>query len=168
LWGMYEGKTAMDMHVVASVRVADVMVKEVIAVDSVVTVREAVDLMNNYEIGCLVVLTGSRVDGIVTERDILKRVIGKSRDVNKTKIKEVMSRPVWVVSPNTALETALHTMLTRKIKKLPVVKEGRLIGLLTLTDIARFQPKLLNKFKTLLVKGETPRRIRKVVDCYIS
>lgn len=168
LWAMYEGKTAMEMHVIAPVKVADVMVKEVIAVDSVVTVREAVDLMNNYEIGCLVVLTGSRVDGIVTERDILKRVIGKSRDVNKTKIKEVMSRPVWVVSPNTELETALHTMLTRKIKKLPVVKEDRLIGLLTLTDIARFQPKLLNKFKNLLVKGETPRRIQKVVDCYIS
>jgi len=165
---MYEEKTAMDVHVLASVKVADVMIKEVIAVDSDATVREAVDLMNKYEIGCLIVLTGSRVDGIVTERDILKRVIGKRRDADKTKIREIMSRPIWVVGPNTELETALLNMLTQKIKKLPVVKEGRLVGLVTLTDIARFQPKLLEKFKKFLVKGETPRRIQRVVDCYIS
>ncbi len=165
---MYEEKTAMDVHILAPVKVADVMVSEVIAVESVVTVREAVDLMNNYEIGCLVVLTEGRVDGIITERDILKRVIGKRRDADKTKTKEIMSRPVWVVSADTELETALQTMLTRKIKKLPVVKEGRLIGILTLTDIARFQPKLLRKFKKLLVKGETPKRIQKVVERYVS
>lgn len=157
----------MNVHLLP-VKVADVMIKEVIAVDSAVTIREAVDLMNNYEIGCLVVITEGRVDGIVTERDILKRVIGKSRDVDKAKIKEIMSRPVWVVNPNTELETALQNMLTRKIKKLPVVKEGKLMGLLTLTDIARFQPKLLNRYKRFLLKEETPRRIRKVVDHYIS
>lgn len=165
---MYEEKTVMDVHVLAPAKVADVMVKEVIAVESGVTVKEAVDLMNHYEIGCLVVLTEDRVEGIVTERDILKRVIGKHRDVNMTKIKEIMSRPVWVVRSDTQLETALQTMLTRKIKKLPVVQEGRLIGLLTLTDVARFQPKLLNKFRKFLLRVDTPKRIRKVADRYIS
>jgi len=165
---MYEEKTVMDVHVLAPAKVADVMVKEVIAVESGVTVKEAVDLMNHYEIGCLVVLTKDKVEGIVTERDILKRVIGKHRDVNMTKIKEIMSRPVWVVRSDTQLETALQTMLTRKIKKLPVVQEGRLIGLLTLTDVARFQPKLLNKFRKFLLRVDTPKRIRKVADRYIS
>lgn len=165
---MYEEKTVMDVHVLAPAKVADVMVKEVIAVESGVTVKEAVDLMNHYEIGCLVVLTKDKVEGIVTERDILKRVIGKHRDVNMTKIKDIMSRPVWVVRSDTQLETALQTMLTRKIKKLPVVQEGRLIGLLTLTDVARFQPKLLNKFRKFLLRVDTPKRIRKVADRYIS
>jgi len=165
---MYEEKTVMDVHVLAPAKVADVMVKEVIAVESGVTVKQAVDLMNHYEIGCLVVLTKDKVEGIVTERDILKRVIGKHRDVNMTKIKEIMSRPVWVVRSDTQLETALQTMLTRKIKKLPVVQEGRLIGLLTLTDVARFQPKLLNKFRKFLLRVDTPKRIRKVADRYIS
>lgn len=149
---MYEEKPAVDVHVLASVKVADVMTKKVIAVDSTVTVREAVDLMNNYEIGCLVVLTQGIVDGIVTERDVLKRVIGKDREANKTKIKEIMSQSVWVVSPDTELEAALQTMITRKIKKLPVVKEGRLMGILTVTDITRFQPKLVNEFTELLWK----------------
>lgn len=142
----------MDMPALSSIKVADVMTKKVIAVDSAVTVREAVDLMNNYEIGCLVVLAKGGVDGIVTERDILKRVVGEDRDANRTRIKEIMSRSVWVVDPDTELETALQTMITQKIKKLPVVKGGLLAGLLTLTDIARFQPKLANKFKELLWK----------------
>ncbi len=165
---MCEGKTAIKVPAFLPVKVADVMIREVIAIGSDATVRQAVNLMNQYEIGCLVVLTEGIVDGIVTERDILKRVIGSNTDVDKTKIREIMSWPVWVVSPNTGLETALQNMLMQKIKKLPVVQDDRLVGLVTLTDIARFQPKLLNKFKKLLVKGETPRRIQKVVDLYIS
>jgi predicted transcriptional regulator len=149
-------------------KVADVMVRRVIAVNSDVTVREAVALMNKFEIGCLIVLTNDRVDGIVTERDILKRIIGNCKDVDKTGIKEIMTRPVWVVNPNTELETALQNMLTKKIKKLPVVEGGKLIGLVTLTDIARFQPKLLSKYKKSLETEQMPKRIRKVVNCYIS
>ncbi|MGD8505619.1 MAG: CBS domain-containing protein [Candidatus Bathyarchaeota archaeon] len=149
-------------------KVADVMVRRVISVNSDVTVREAVALMNKFEIGCLIVLTNDRVDGIVTERDILKRIIGNCKDVDKTGIKEIMTRPVWVVNPNTELETALQNMLTKKIKKLPVVEGGKLIGLVTLTDIARFQPKLLSKYKKSLETEQMPKRIRKVVNCYIS
>ena len=164
---MCEGKTAIDNSLLP-IKVADLMIKNVIAVDSKATIREAANLMNKFEIGCLIVLTNGKVDGIVTERDILKRVVGENRDVDKTAIKEIMSRPVWVIEPNAELETALQHMLKIKIKKLPVVENGKLIGLLTLTDIARFQPELLNKFKKLIVEGHTPRRIQRVVNCYIS
>ncbi len=141
-------------------KVEHVMIRQVIVIDSDATVRQAVDSMNTYEIGCLVVLAKGKLEGIITERDILKRVIGKSRDVDETKAKEIMSQPVWVVDPNAGLETALQNMLRHKIKKLPVVtqEEDRLVGLVTFTDIARFQLKLLSEF---LVKGETPDRIKK-------
>lgn len=165
---MCERTQTIDKHSLSPVKVADVMIKAVIAVDSDVTVKQAVSLMNKYEIGCLVVLTKGKVDGIVTERDILTRVIGNSRDVDKTAIKEIMSRPIWVANPTTELEIALRNMLKQKIKKLPVVQDGKLVGLVTLTDIARLQPKLLNKFKRLLVKQETPKRIQRVVEHYIS
>ncbi|MFQ5836779.1 MAG: cyclic nucleotide-binding/CBS domain-containing protein [Candidatus Bathyarchaeia archaeon] len=165
---MCEGKAAIDARTLSPVKVAHVMVKQVIAANSDLTVREAVNLMNKFEIGCLIVLTNGKVNGIVTERDILKRVIGNSRDVNKTKIKEIMSRPVLVIEPNAELETALKHMLRMKIKKLPVVEKGTLVGLVTLTDIARFQPKILNKFKKLLVGEQTPKRIQRVANCYIS
>jgi CBS domain-containing protein len=164
---MCERKMSGDKSLLPA-KVADVMVRRVISVNSDVTVREAVALMNKFEIGCLIVLTNDRVDGIVTERDILKRIIGNCKDVDKTGIKEIMTRPVWVVNPNTELETALQNMLTKKIKKLPVVEGGKLIGLVTLTDIARFQPKLLSKYKKSLETEQMPKRIRKVVNCYIS
>ena len=164
---MCEAKTAISNSLLP-IKVADLMIKKVIAVDSKATIREAANLMNEFEIGCLIVLTNGKVDGIVTERDILKRVVSENRDVDKTAIKEIMSRPVWTIEPNAELETALQRMLKIKIKKLPVVEKGKLIGLLTLTDIARFQPELLNKFKKLIVDENTPRRIQKVVNCYIS
>lgn len=159
---MYRRKMAVE-QLSLSAKVEDAMIREVIVIDSEATVRQAVDSMNKYGIGCLVVLDKGKVDGIVTERDILKRVIGKSRDAEETKIKEIMSQPVWVVDPNTDLESALQNMLRHKIKKLPVVleKEDRLVGLLTLTDIARFQPKILSRCKELLVKGKTQRESRK-------
>lgn len=150
------------------IQVADVMTKQVVAVDSEATVREAVGLMNKFEIGCLIILTSDKVDGIVTERDILKRVVGDNKDADKTRIKEIMSKPVWIIEPNAELETALKNMLRMKIKKLPVVENGKLVGLLTLTDIARFQPELLSKFKKILMEGQSPRRIQKVVNYYIS
>jgi CBS domain-containing protein len=163
----FEEKTIVSASLL-SVRVSDVMIKKVIAVNSETTVKDAVNTMNKFEIGCLIVLTNNKVDGIITERDILKRIVGDGKDAGKTKIKEIMSRPVWVIDPNADLETALHYMLKRKIKKLPVVKRGTLVGLLTLTDVARFQPELLNKFKKLLVNEQTPKRIQKVVNYYIS
>lgn len=164
---MYGRTQTIAEHSVSPLKVADVMIKEAIAVDSGVTVKQAVNFMNKFEIGCLVVLNKGRVDGIVTERDILKRVIGNSRNVDNTEVKEIMSRPVWVASPTTELETALQNMLKQKIKKLPVVQDDKLVGLVTLTDIVRLQPKLLNKFKRL-VKEDTPGRIQRVVEHYIS
>jgi CBS domain-containing protein len=76
-----EEKTLNEISLLA-VKVCDVMTKQVIAVDSDETVRKAVDLMNDREIGCILVLTRSKVDGIVTERDILKRVIGDRKDAD--------------------------------------------------------------------------------------
>jgi len=163
---LLEEKTLNEISLLA-VKVCDVMTKQVIAVDSDETVKKAVDLMNEREIGCILVLTRSKVDGIVTERDILKRVIGDKKDAETVKIREIMSRPIWTIEPDADLETALKHMLRLKIKKLPVVTKGTLVGLLTLTDIAHFQPALLKKFKKLLTGEQIPVRMQRVIQCYI-
>ncbi len=149
-----------------SLKVDDIMVKEVITIDENSTVKEAADIMNRFEIGCLIVTKNGKADGILTERDLLKRVVGHTRNPKKTKVKTVMSRPLIVVEPDMELEEAAKLMFKLRIKKLPVVNEGRLMGLVTLTDLARFQPQMIRILKRLSEKM-APKRMRKVVDYYV-
>ncbi len=115
--------------------VKDVMVKDIITVEAEATVGEAVELMNKHAIGCLVVMKKTKPVGIVTERDMLKRVLAEPRDPQRVRVREIMSKPLASVTPQMNIEDAAGIMLERGIKKLPVVKNGRLVGLVTLTDL---------------------------------
>lgn len=149
-----------------SLKVEDVMVKEVITVDGGSSVKEAANIMNRFEIGCLIVTEDGKAVGILTERDLLKRVVSQARSPRRTKVATVMSKPLIVVEPNMDLEEAAKLMFKLKIKKLPVVDSGQLMGLVTLTDLARFQPQMIRILKKLSEKM-APKRMRKVVDYYV-
>lgn len=148
-------------------KVRDVMVREVITVDENTTVKEAVDTMNQFQVGSLIILERGKARGIVTERDFLKRVIAEGKDVTTTKVKEIMTTPLVVVDPGTDLEEAVKLMFQSKIKKLAVVEANKLVGIVTLTDIARFQPQMIRMLKQLTTKQETPKSMQKVIDYYI-
>ena len=148
-------------------KVRDVMVREVITVDEDSTVKEAVDVMNEFQIGSLIVLEKGRAMGIVTERDFLRRVIAGAKDVMNTKVKEIMTTPLVVVEPSMDLEEAVKLMFREKIKKLAVVDANKLVGIVTLTDIARFQPQMIRILKQLTTKQATPKSMQKVIDYYI-
>jgi CBS domain-containing protein len=150
-----------------SLKVEDVMVEEVITIDENATVKEAAEVMNKFEIGCLIAVRRGKAMGIITERDLLKRVVAEAKDARKTKVKNAMSSPLVVVEPNMELEEAVKLMFQMKIKKLPVVEEKRLVGLVSLTDIARFQPQMIKILKQLAVKKLTPKSMKKVVDYYV-
>ena len=150
-----------------SLKVEDVMVKEVITIDENATVKEAADVMNKFEIGCLIAVRKGKAMGIMTERDLLKRVVAEARDANKTKVKEVMSSPLVVVEPSMELEEAVRLMFQMKIKKLPVVDGKRLVGLVSLTDIARFQPQMIKILKQLAMRQAAPKSMKKVIDYYV-
>ncbi|MEM2202318.1 MAG: CBS domain-containing protein [Candidatus Bathyarchaeia archaeon] len=158
-----EGKAESPL----SLRVEDVMVREVITIDEEASVREAAEVMNKFEIGCLIAIRKGKAVGIITERDLLKRVVAEARDVNKTKVKDVMSSPLVVVEPKMELEEAVKLMFQMKIKKLPVVDGKRLVGLVTLTDIARFQPQMIKILKQLAMRQAAPKSIKKVIDYYV-
>jgi CBS domain-containing protein len=148
-------------------KVRDVMVREVITVDENSTVKEAVDIMNEFQIGSLIVLERGKARGIVTERDFLKRVIAEGKDVMTTKVKDIMTIPLVVVEPSTDLEEAVKLMFQSKIKKLAVVDASKLVGIVTLTDIARFQPQMISMLKQLTTKQAAPKSMQKVIDYYI-
>ncbi|MDH5389845.1 MAG: CBS domain-containing protein [Candidatus Bathyarchaeota archaeon] len=147
--------------------VEDVMVDEVITIDADATVYKAVRLMNKHEIGCVVVILKGKPVGIITERDMLKRVLAKSVDPEKIKVSDIMSAPLIIGKPKMEIENAVKLMFKTKIKKLPVVHGGRLIGLVTLTDITRFQPHMIRILKKLSVTELPPKRLKKVVDYYL-
>jgi CBS domain-containing protein len=154
-------------------KVKDVMVKDVVSIQSDQTVLNAVNLMNENKIGCLVVLENGIVVGIVTERDMMERVVAVSAEPAKTFVRQVMSKPVVTVEPETLLEEAVELMFEHRIKKLPVVErsdtDARLVGLVTLTDIARIHPALMKTMRKLFEdRSETPpRQMEKVMNFYI-
>jgi CBS domain-containing protein len=150
-----------------TLKVEDVMTMEVITIDENASVKEAADVMNQYEIGCLIAVRKGKAKGIITERDLLKRVIVEGKNAKKTKIGEVMSSPLEIVAPGTSLEEALQLMFKKKIKKLPVVEKNRLLGVVSLTDIARCQPAIIKILKSFAMAQDTPKSMKKVLDYYI-
>jgi len=144
----------------------DVMVKQVITTRKDSTVEEAVKLMNEREIGCLIVTENDRPIGILTERDLLKRILVKSKDLKGMKVQDVMSMPLISVEPNVQIGDASRLMFQKNIKKMPIVKKGELVGLVTLTDILRIQPQLIKMYK-IFSTGLAPKRIKKVFDYYL-
>lgn len=147
-------------------KIEDVMVKEVITIDEGSTIKEAADVMNRFEIGSLIVTKKGKAVGILTERDLLKRVVSQEKSPRRTKVSTVMSKPIIVVEPSMDLEEAAKLMFKLKIKKLPVVDNGQLMGLVTLTDLARFQPQMIRILKKLS-KQMAPKRMKKVVNYYV-
>jgi len=112
-----------------SLKVKDLMVTNLITIDAEATVQKAVELMDKHDIGCLIVISYGNPVGIITERD--------KRDIAKTRVGNIMSAPLMTSTPQTDIRDAVRLMNERRIKKLPVVEEGELIGLVSLTDIMR-------------------------------
>ncbi|MGB9915204.1 MAG: cyclic nucleotide-binding/CBS domain-containing protein [Candidatus Bathyarchaeales archaeon] len=150
-----------------SLCVKDVMTKDVITIDENASVKEAADTMNKHEIGYVIAIREDEAVGILTERDLLKHVIVGGKNANETKVKEVMSSPLEVVSPDTSLEAAVQLMFEKRIKKLPVIHEGHLLGLVSLTDIVRCQPALIKLLKSFAAAQGAPKSMKKIIDSYI-
>jgi len=148
-------------------KVKDVMVTNVVTVDAGVNLRKAVERMNTHEIGCLVVLEKGSFVGMLTERDVLKRVVVKARNPDETLVGDVMSKPLVVVEPEASLEEAAKLMFEKRIKKLPVVTNKKLVGLVTMTDIARIHPQMVEYIKSLATKYDLPKRMEKVIHYYV-
>jgi len=116
--------------------VKDLMTKEVITIDLHKTVVDAAALMNEKRKGCLVVTDGEVPIGIVTERDFVRRVVAKKLPLD-TAISEIMSKPLIAIDPDSSIREAARLMIKDKIRRLPVTKENKLVGIIVISDFAR-------------------------------
>jgi len=119
------------------IKVRDVMVSPVITVDADVTVEEVCRIMGEKHIGSVIVTEGGKPAGIFTERDLLTKILVKGVELLKGKVREFMSSPLTVITPDFELREAARIMTQLKIRRLPVVQEGQLLGIITSADITR-------------------------------
>ena len=117
-------------------KVKDFMTKGVLTVDEEKTIFEAAKLMSQKEVGDVVVLKGEIPRGIVTERDFVRRVVARKTPLD-SKISDVMSRPLITIDPDASLKEAARKMVNRGIRRLPVVKQHKLVGIIVVSDFAR-------------------------------
>ena len=117
--------------------VEEVMAREVVEIDCNKTVYEACKKYSQNRVGCLVVMDKKLIVGIVTERDAIERVILQNKDPKKTKIREIMSQNIKTVHALSPVEKAAEIMRENKIKKLPVILNNEIVGIVTVTDISR-------------------------------
>jgi len=120
---------------VVALLVKDIMSKDVLILGQDASVKDALDLIVENRIGCVIITDGDDIVGIVTERDILAKVVDENISLLDTKISKIMSKNVKTISPNEKLEKASEIITENKIKRLPVVKNDKLVGIVTLTDI---------------------------------
>jgi CBS domain-containing protein len=117
-------------------RVRNVMTPKVVSVQPGDSLATAAQAMRENEIGDLIVLNGEELFGIITDRDIVVRGIAENHDP-QTQVKEIASQQVKTVSPEDAVDDAVEIMKDHAVRRLPVVENGRVVGVVCLGDLAR-------------------------------
>jgi CBS domain-containing protein len=113
----------------------------VLVIEADASVFEAVQLMVEMNVGSLLVTEGGEISGIVTERDYLRRVTLEGRTDTSTEVREIMSSPLIVVTPDTSIDECMALMTDRRIRHLPVVEGDRVVGVVSIGDLVKFKSK---------------------------
>ena len=113
----------------------------VLEIDADATVLDAVQQMVAMNVGSLLVTVEGEVTGIVTERDYLRRVTLEDR-TEDAPVREIMSAPLVVATPETTIDECMALMTDRRIRHVPVVEEGSVVGLVSIGDLVKFKSKL--------------------------
>ncbi|ENN96445.1 putative signal transduction protein [Methanocaldococcus villosus KIN24-T80] len=132
------------MEIDYNIQVSEVMSFPVITATKDKTVYDIANIMAENDIGAVVIVENNNPIGIITERDILKRVVAKNLRPKDVLVEEVMSKKLVTVSPEASINDAAKLMAKHKIKRLPVVKEGKLVGIITESDIIKVSPEIIN------------------------
>lgn len=122
---MTDGKT---------ITIADVMSKSVISADATLTVNETAKMMEDAKVGAVIVMENNTPVGIVTDRDFAVKIAAHAYQITEP-VKKIMSSPLFSIGSDETVRTAADLMHDRKIRKLPVIDDGKVIGIITSTDI---------------------------------
>ena len=110
---------------------------EIISITEDASVLDAIKLMAERSVGSLLVMDGDVMKGIVTERDYARKVIVKGRSSKSTKVSEIMTSDVVVAKPDQTVNECMTVMTERRIRHLPVVEDGAVVGLISIGDLVQ-------------------------------
>lgn len=138
------------------VKVADAMTKSPVFVAPSTTVYDVAKHMLKKKVGCVLVKDQNRLLGIITEKDLVERVLAKNKSQKKVKAKDIMTAHMHIIDPSQDLHEAMIKMNKASVRRLPVVRNNRLIGLLTMKDILAIEPQLFDlALEKIRVREET-------------
>jgi CBS domain-containing protein len=118
--------------------VRDIMTKDIVTIEDSQTALEAARIMSQKGISSLIVVKDGAPKGIITERDFVKKICAKQLQPSEIKIGAIMSRIRTVADPDTPIEIAVQRMANQGIRRLPIMHEGKVVGIITVTDLARY------------------------------
>lgn len=117
--------------------VRDIMSKDLLTISENESALKAAQMMNEKGVSSLIVLSGERPIGIITERDFIKKICLKDLRISNVKVGEMMSKIRTFASPDTTIDVAVQRMVNNRIRRLPIMENGKLIGIITVTDLAK-------------------------------
>ena len=132
------------------VLVRDVMTKNPKVVRRDTSVQEVVATMNKFDISSVIVVQEERPVGIITHKDIMSKIVQSRIPPDAVTAREVMSTPVVTIGEDLSIEEAVRLMSKKNVKKLPVVTDNKLVGIITSLDLLREEPKLIKLMEDLL------------------
>lgn len=141
-------------------KVFDVMTTNVVTADSLETINDAVGRMVDRDVGCIVVVHKDAVAGIITKGDVLKKAYLTSLDPKKTLTRDVMTTPVVAINVDASLEDAAKLMTQKHVSKLPVLRDRKLVGIITSTDVIRAEPMQVKYLQELVRARFVPHDLR--------
>ena len=117
--------------------VRDIMTKDLLTISEKDTALKAAQLMSEKGVSSLIVLSDDQPIGIITERDFIKKVCLKELKLSSVKVGDMMSKIRTSASPDTSIDVAVQRMVNNRIRRLPIIENGNLVGIITVTDLAK-------------------------------
>jgi CBS domain-containing protein len=130
--------------------VKKMMIKKPVTAEKTETVLKVAKKMAENRVGSVVIEDNGNPIGIITETDLTKKIVALGKDPAKTKAEDIMSSPIVFVNPEDDYSVAVEKMRKHKVKRLPVIENGKVIGIVTSTDIARTVPDFIDIIKERL------------------
>jgi CBS domain-containing protein len=137
-----------DLDVTMKEKAKDILVEEVMSrsprtTTPDISAQAAARLMRAEDVGSLVIIEDGGAVGIITEKDLVQKVVAESRPASKVRVHEIMSAPLVTIGPKESVANAARKMANLKLRRLPVIQEGMLVGLITENDVLRLSPSLI-------------------------
>lgn len=142
------------------IAVKDIMEKKVVTIDVGKNAKNAGEVLKRTRKSSIIVTKKGKPVGIISDSDLIKRVVVANKAASKIKIKSIMSGPLVTVRPDDDILIAVRKMKKSNIHRLPVVQDGKLVGMISMTDIAKTTPEMLDLLEYRLKMKEMPVEIR--------